>query len=56
MYAMVFSWYLIGMFVGSVVLGVGVVMYVLCLHDERCFVWVLSGAVTRDCAGDGWDE
>ena len=53
MYAMVFSWYLICVFVGSVVLDVGVVIYVVCLHDERCVVWVLLGAVSRDCAGDG---
>ena len=37
-YAMVFNWCLISMSVRSGVLGVGVVMHVLCLLDERCMV------------------
>ena len=38
MYAVVFDWYLIRMSVRSGVLGVGVVMHVLHLLDERCVV------------------
>jgi len=37
-YAVVFDWYLIRMSVRSGVLGVGVVMHVLHLLDERCVV------------------
>jgi len=37
-YAVVFNWYLICMSVRSGVLGVGVVMHVLRLLDERCVV------------------
>jgi len=36
--AVVFNWYLIRMSVGSGVLGVGVVMHVLRLLDEKCVV------------------
>jgi hypothetical protein len=37
-YAVVFNWYLICMSIRSGLLGVGVVMYVLCLLDEMCVV------------------
>jgi len=37
-YAMVFNWYVIRMSVRCGVLGVGVVMHVLRLLDERCVV------------------
>ena len=39
MYAVVFSWYLVRVSVRSGVLGVGVVMHVLHLIDERYVVW-----------------
>jgi len=48
-YAVVFKWYLIRMSVRSGVLGVGVVMHVLRLLDERCVVWVLLGAARGEC-------
>ena len=40
----VFDWDLILIYVSPGVLGVGVVMHVLRLFDERCVVWVLLGA------------
>ena len=39
MYAVVFSWYLVRVSVRSGVLGVGIVMHVLHLIDERYVVW-----------------
>ena len=55
MYAVVFSWYLVRVSVRSGVLGVGVVMHVLHLLDERYVVKALLGAA-RGYGGDGRDE
>ena len=56
-YAVVFNWYLLRMSVRSGILGVGVVMYVLRLLDERCVVLVLLGASGwGGGAGDGRGE
>ena len=51
---MVFSWYLVRMFVRSGVLGVGVVTLVLHLPDERYVV--LIGAARGVCGGVGRGE
>ena len=48
-YAVVFSWYLVRVSVRSGVLGVGVVIHVLHLPDERCVV--LIGAGRGGCVG-----